>query len=84
MNQNKIPIGVTTLRAEDYSSDGKDIIISLAIKYADAERKYSVPVECLHDLIVDLQRLNATKGGKSIETCIQPEAAQNSAKQIEG
>ena len=82
MNQDKIPIGITALRAEDYSSDGKDIIISLAIKYANTERKYSVPVECFYDLIVDLQRLNATKSAKSIEASIQPEAAPNSAEKI--
>jgi hypothetical protein len=83
MNQDKIPIGVTALRAENYSSDGKDIIISLAIKYANTERKYSVPVECFYDLIVDLQRLNATKGSKPIEVFIQPGAATKSAKKIE-
>jgi hypothetical protein len=84
MSEDKIPISATALRAEDYSSDGKNIIISLTIKYARTERKYSVPVECFYDLIVDLQRLNATKDAKSIETSIQLEVASNSAEKIEG
>jgi hypothetical protein len=33
--------------AEDYSPDAKNIIISLATKYSNVERKYSVPIECL-------------------------------------
>jgi hypothetical protein len=52
MNQDKIPITVTTLRVQDYSSDGKNIIISLKVKYADTERRYSVPVECFYDVVV--------------------------------
>jgi len=84
MNQDKIPITVTTLRVEDYSSDGKNIIISLKVKYADTERRYSVPVECFYDVIVDLQRLNAVKGNKSIDTSIQPAVAPNATAKIEG
>ena len=52
------PISITALRAEFFRSDGKSIIISLASKYSDAERSYSVPLECFHDLLVDLRRLN--------------------------
>jgi hypothetical protein len=54
-----LPVAVIALRADDYSPDRKNVIISLTTKYSAAERRYSVPVECLHDLIVDLQRLNA-------------------------
>jgi hypothetical protein len=54
-----LPVSIVALRAEAYSSNGKNIIISLATKYSSAERIYSVPLECFHDLIVDLQRLNA-------------------------
>ena len=39
-------------------ADGSNVVISLRTKYSIAERKYSVPVECLQDLIVDLQRLS--------------------------
>jgi hypothetical protein len=63
---------ITALRADAYSPDGKNVIISLATKYSNAERKYSVPFECFHDLIVDLRRLNAlTDTTTSIETSIQ-------------
>jgi len=55
-----IPVSVVALRAESCSADGDNIVISLRTKYSTAERKYSVPVECFQDLIVDLQRLNAS------------------------
>jgi hypothetical protein len=72
-----IPISVIALRADDYSPDGKNVIISLTTKYSTAERKYSVPVECFHDFIVDLQRLNAAASATSIENPIQPAVAPN-------
>jgi hypothetical protein len=52
-----LPVSVVALRAE--ACDGTSVIISLATKYSGAERVYSVPLECFHDLIVDLRRLNA-------------------------
>jgi hypothetical protein len=52
-----LPVSVVALRAE--ACDGKSVIISLATKYSSAERVYSVPLECFHDLTVDLRRLNA-------------------------
>jgi hypothetical protein len=80
MSQDKTtPISVIALRADDYSPDGKNVIISLTTKYSTADRKYSVPVECFHDLIVDLQRLNAAASVRSIETPIQPAVVQNPA-----
>ncbi len=51
-------VSVVALRAEGYSADGDDIVISLRTKYSTAERKYSIPVECFRDLIVDLRRLS--------------------------
>ena len=54
-----IALSVIALRAEDYAADG-NIIISLRTKYSTAERKFSIPVECFKDLIVDLKRLNAS------------------------
>ena len=80
MNQDKIPIAVTALRVEDYSSDGKNIIISLMVKYADTERKYSVPVECFYDVIVDLQRLSGAKNTKSIDASVEPAVALDTAE----
>jgi hypothetical protein len=56
------PVSVVALRAESYSADGGFIVVSLRTKYSSAERKYSIPVECFHDLIVDLRRLHASNG----------------------
>jgi len=55
-----VPVSVIALRADAYSPDG-NIVISLRTKFSSAERKYSIPLECFRDLIVDLQRLNSTK-----------------------
>lgn len=73
------PISVIALRADGYSPDGKNVIISLTTKYSAAERKYSLPIECFHDLIVDLQRLNAAASAAPIETPIQSAVAPNCA-----
>jgi hypothetical protein len=70
-SDNSPPISVSGLRAVDYTSDGKGIIVTLVTKYSTAERKYSVPIECLQDLIVDLRRLNATRRARSVDTAIQ-------------
>ena len=51
-------VSVVALRAESYSAADDSIVISLHTKYSTAERTYSVPVECLQDLIVDLRRLS--------------------------
>ena len=83
MSQDKTSaISVIALRADDYSPDGKNVIISLTTKYSAAERKYSVPVECFRDLIVDLQRLNAAASTTSMETPIQPAVAPNRADDL--
>ena len=58
-----VPVSVIALRAESYSAGGDNIVVSLRTKYSTAERKYSVPLECFQDLIVDLRRLNATPNG---------------------
>jgi hypothetical protein len=80
MNQETtVPVHVVALRADGYSPDGKNLIISLTTKYSTAERKYSVPLECFHDLIVDLQRLSASTDGMGGETSIQPACSANAA-----
>jgi len=56
--EQQVPVSVVALRAESYSADDENIVISLRAKYSTAERKYSVPVDCLRDLIVDLRRLS--------------------------
>jgi hypothetical protein len=63
----QIPVSVVALRAESYSADGDSIVVSLRTKYSTAERKYSVPVECFYDLIVDLRRLNASAPSKQTD-----------------
>jgi hypothetical protein len=54
-----LPISVVALRAEGYSADDAEVVISLRTKYSAAERRYSVPLECFRDLLLDLQRLEA-------------------------
>ena len=62
MNQDEgLPVSVVALRAEGYAVDGNSIIISLRTKFSSAERKYSVPLDCFRDLIVDLRRLSASR-----------------------
>jgi len=58
----QVPVSVIALRAEAYSPDDQKVVISLRTKYSGFERAYSVPLECFHDLVVDLQRLNALTG----------------------
>ncbi len=80
MSEDKtIPIGVTALRADNYSPDGKNVIISLTTKYSTAERKYSVPIECFRDLIVDLKRLSAAASATLIEFPVRPDFAPSPA-----
>ena len=61
MNDKIEPVSVVALRAECYSADRDSIVISLRTKYSTAERQYSIPVECLEDLIVDLKRLSVSE-----------------------
>ena len=61
------PVSIVALRADAYSADRTSVIISLTTKFSTAERKYSVPLVCLRDLIVDLQRLNAESEASTTE-----------------
>ena len=74
-----LPVSVTALRADAYSTDG-NVVISLRTKYSSAERKYSVPIECFHDLIVDLQRLNASRAREPSEPLLPLEASTVAAE----
>ena len=56
--EQRLLVSVAALRAESYSADDGSVVISLRTKYSSAERIYSVPVDCLRDLIVDLRRLS--------------------------
>ena len=56
--EQRVPVSVVALRAENYSAEDDSIVISLRTKYSTAERTYSVPADCLEDLIADLRRLS--------------------------
>jgi hypothetical protein len=62
-----LPVSVVALRAEGYTTETDSIVISLRTKFSSAERRYSVPVECFRDFIVDLQRLST---GNSAEPSV--------------
>jgi hypothetical protein len=74
------PVSVVALRADSYSPDGYCVVISLRTKFSSAERKYSVPLECFHDLIVDLQRLNASANSKPDEALFHVEESPIAAE----
>jgi hypothetical protein len=82
MKQNETPpIDVIALRAIDRTPDGKKIIVSMITQYS-TERAYSVPVECLYDLIADLQKLNSAEGVTPTKSPDQPIAAPQQAKDL--
>ena len=70
--EDTVPVSIVALRADAYSSDRTAVIISLTTKFSTAERKYAVPLACLHDLIVDLQRLNAESEASTTEPASEP------------
>ena len=76
------PISVSALRADDYSPDGKNVIISLTTIFSTAERKYSVPIECFADLIVDLRRLNCAVSTTPNKTANKPAVGHNPADDL--
>ena len=56
--EQRVSVSVVAVRAESYSAADDSIVISLRTKYSTAERAYSIPVECLQDLIADLRQLS--------------------------
>src|SRR5512132_3273948 len=68
-----MPIDATDFRAESYSPDGKNIIVSLATKYSAERRTYSLPVASLSSFITDLQSLQS--GKRPVETSAAVSAA---------
>ena len=68
-----IPIDVTDFKAESYSPDGKNIIVSLTTKYSAERRTYSLPVTSLYSFITDLQNLQSAK--RPVETSAAVSAA---------
>ena len=53
------PLQIVSLRAESYARGDGAVVISLRAKYSNSDRRYLVPLECLRNLVLDLQRLNA-------------------------
>ena len=83
MQQSKTPpIRAIDFRADNYSPDGKNIIISFATKYVAERRIYSVPVESLNEFIADIQKLRSPTGTTPINTSRQPAAAQTELNRI--
>ena len=70
------PITVNAMRAVGLSSDGKNVILSIAVKYSHSERRYSVPIECLEDFIVDLRRLGTQQSHDDPQAALALEAAE--------
>ena len=73
--EQRLPVSVVALRAESYLVADDSIVISLRTKYSTAERIYSVPVECLRDLIVDLRRLSLSAPAAPCEKADSPTEA---------
>jgi hypothetical protein len=79
------PINAIDIRAHEYSPDGKNIVISLATKYAAERRTYSVPVESLYELLSDLKTIkrpsdNETSDGSALHQAPQPSSEASDQK----
>ena len=73
--EQRAPLSVEALRGQSYSAADDSIVISLRAKYSTIERVYSVPVECLRDLIVDLRRLSLSAPAAPCEKADSPTEA---------
>ena len=60
MGKEMAPVTVVAFRAESLLTEWQKLGHPIADQIFP-ERKYSVPLECLRDLLVDLQRLQASK-----------------------
>lgn len=83
MSQSKqLPIDVIALRAINRTPDRENIIISLTTRFS-TEQTYSVPIECLKELITDLQKLNSAEGitsTKPPEPIVAPQQAKDQSQ----
>jgi hypothetical protein len=79
MKQSKpLVTDVVSMRASEYSNDGKNVTISLTTKYS-SERLFSVPLACLQEFITDLETLKssaAQSGAKTEKRAGKEPAAQ--------
>lgn len=61
MSESKAPpIAIVDFRAEQYSPDGKAIVVSFATAESAERRSYALPVQSLYGFIADLQKLPST------------------------
>jgi hypothetical protein len=77
------PLQIVALRAESYAPQDGAVIISLRAKYSTADRKYLVPLECLHDLVLDLQRFSATAGMSAAPNLVEPHPKSEAGPRFE-
>jgi hypothetical protein len=71
-------VSVVALKAEEFSPDGKVVTVSLTTKYSAAKRRYSIPLECIYDFVVDLRRLNAFQRQASTDVAMSTTVAPDS------
>src|SRR6185369_9706334 len=58
------PVDALDLRADSYSADSKNIVLSLATIHSPERQTYSLPVTALYSFIADLQRLRPGASGE--------------------
>src|SRR5262245_18038994 len=51
------PVAIVDFKAEQYSPDGKAIVVSFATTDSAERRSYTLPVQSLYGFIADLQKL---------------------------
>jgi len=88
MKQSKpLVTDVVSMRASEYSADGKNVTIALTTKYS-SERLFSVPLTCLQELITDLETLKSSaaqsgaKGEKGEKRAGKEPAAQGAIRAV--
>jgi hypothetical protein len=65
------------LKADSYSPRRQERHHFTDDKILNRERKYSVPVECFRDLIVDLKRINTAASDALIKFRVRPASTPN-------
>jgi hypothetical protein len=66
------PVAIVDFRAEQYSPDGKAIVVSFATTESAERRSYALPVQSLYGFIADLQKLPAAS--QAAQTAAAPSA----------
>jgi hypothetical protein len=66
------PVDALDLRADSYSNDSKNIVVSLATIHSPKRQTYSLPVTALYSFIADLQRLRPEATSEPPPPAVQP------------